>query len=84
MINVKENLNIETRDYDTIIKERDEDIRSAFERLDRLKLSLETLKVAINETDVANTSDAWHKAYETLTKAFKDCMKEEKKIIMKW
>ena len=84
MIDVREHINVENTEMETIVKSRDVDVRSAFTRLDRLVASLDGLKKTVNETDVENTSDAWHKAYATLTKAFKDCMAEEKEIIARW
>lgn len=60
---------------------RDPDKRSAFERLDALQEAFGTLQATINETDIANTSQAWHTCYAKLTQAFIDCARCEESIV---
>lgn len=57
------------------------DPASAFERLGCLQHTLNRLENEVNSTDIRNTEEAWHLAYMHLTRAFKDCISEEKKII---
>lgn len=84
MIDVREHI-IETySDMEDIVKKREADVRSAFTRLDMLMVNLETMRKVVNETNVENTSEAWHKAYVTMRKAYQDCIKVEKDIIARW
>lgn len=85
VINVEEVLNLETGEVqtDSIItyKQPVADPKAAFERLGCLKYTLEKLQRDINATDIQNTEESWHRAYESITRAFNDCIAEEKRII---
>lgn len=83
MINVKEIMRdpSEVMDIETIVKPRVPDAKEAFRRIQILKYKLDDLSDFINSTNVDNTEASWHLAYAQLTGAFKECIREEKKII---
>lgn len=83
-INVAEVMGTEPKERETVVKkDRRADIDGAYARLNCLLGLFEVLEHEVNSTNVENTSDAWHIAYARITKAFKDCIKEEKEIIIK-
>ena len=81
-MNVREIMGEEVK-AETMVKEVVPSMESAYERLNALQYSLRRLSADVNATDVSNTEEAWHRAYEKLTTAFKNCMNEEKKIIVR-
>lgn len=80
-MNVRE-IMVEEVKAETMVKEVVPCMESAYARLNALQYSLRRLSAEVNATDVSNTEEAWHAAYETLTMAFQNCIKEEKKIIV--
>lgn len=70
-------------DQETIIKARRASAEGAFQRLEELKFTLLRLEKVVNDTNIDNTEKSWHIAYKSLTKAFQDCIKEEKQIIVR-
>lgn len=79
-INIKDYVGVEEKQVYTLVK-KDPDKRSAFDRLDALNESFAHIESVVNATDIANTSDAWHRAYSMLTQAFYTCIKCERGII---
>jgi len=70
-------------EQETIIKARRASAEGAFQRLEELKTTLLRLEKVVNDTNIDNTEKSWHIAYKSLTKAFNDCIKEEKQIIVR-
>lgn len=83
-MNVREIMkNEEVVKKETMVAEKKPSMGDAYERLNSLKNMLNLLSAKVNATSVDNTEESWHRAYEKLTTAFKNCMNEEKKIIVK-
>ena len=83
MINIKDYIKLEGEEpkmMPTFVR-RDPDKRSALDRREALEQAYAGLQHIVNESDIANTSKAWHEAYENLTHAFITCARCEEAII---
>lgn len=83
MINIRDYMRIEEEDIVTApsFVRADPDKRSALDRREGLDRAYGELQAIVNSSDIANTSKAWHEAYENLTNAFIICAQCEEAII---
>ena len=83
MLNIRDYMKLEEPDIITApsFVRADPDKRSALDRREGLDRVYGELQVIVNSSDIANTSKAWHEAYQNLTNAFIICAQREEDII---